>query len=99
MEDLVAKIGKWEKQSGETIAYPISCARWLAERPGNAIASYAVTAETGINVASHSKVGSIITVLLSGGTHGQRYKVTVTVTTDLSGEIKESEFFVTVKDV
>lgn len=95
----MAVLGRWTKQPGETISYPVDYTDWLAERPGNAIASYSVAADSGITIAAHSRVGKIITVLLAGGTTGQNYKITITVTTDVSGEVKESEFFVRVKEV
>jgi len=95
----MAMLGRWTKQPGETLAYPVDYVDWLAERPGNAIASYTVSADAGIGVASHVKIGAIITVLLSGGTSGVSYKVTITVTTDLTQEVKESEFVVKVKEI
>ena len=95
----MAMLGRWTKQPGETISYPVDYVEWLAERPGNAIASYSVTADDGISVASHVKTGAIITVLLAGGTSGNSYKVTITTTTDVTQEVKESEFVVKVRAI
>lgn len=95
----MAMLGRWTKQPGETIAYPVDYAEWLAERPGNVITAYAVAAEPGISIASHVKTGAIITVLLAGGVSGTNYKITITTTTDVTGEVKESEFVVKVKEV
>lgn len=94
----MAVLGRWVKQPAELLAYPVDYAGWLAERPGNSIASYTVAADPGISISSHIRVGSVITTLLAGGTNGTSYKITVTVTTDLSGEVKQSEFFVKIKE-
>lgn len=59
-------------------------ADWLTS--GESIASYTITADTGITVVSDSLTDSnkSVTVWLSGGTAGQRYKVVCQITTDSS---------------
>lgn len=92
-------LGRWTKQPGERLAYAVDFTDWLAERPGNAIASYTVVAAPGITLVTHSRTGAVITALLADGTVGTTYKVTVTVTTSASGEVKEAEFTVKIKEV
>lgn len=96
----MALLGRWKKQPGERLAYSVDFTDWLAERPGNTIASYTVqVAPVGITVVTHAKTGAVISVLLSGGTEGVSYKVTIAVTTSASNELKEAEFSVTIKEV
>lgn len=92
-------IGKWTKQPSEVLAYPVDFSDWLAERPGNTISGRTVTAEAGITVVSHSLNGSVVSVLLGGGTSGTTYKITVEVDVAPSGEHKEADFTVRVKAV
>lgn len=95
----MAIIGRKKKQPNEVINYEITFADWLAERPGYSISSYTVTADAGIDVVTHRRSGSVIVVVLGGGTTGTKYKVTVTVTCTPDGLKKEAEFYVSVKEV
>lgn len=88
-----------DKQPNDVIDYPIDFSEWLAERPGYAINTYTVTADTGINVVTHMRIGSIITVFLGGGTSGQKYKVTVRATMTPTPLVKEFEFYCRVKEL
>lgn len=94
----MAILGRWVKQPNERLSYAVDFTDWLAERPGNSIASFTVVATPGITVVATSKTGAIISTLLSGGTEGTTYKITVTVTTSASSEVKEAEFTVKIKE-
>ena len=92
-------IEKKSKQPNDVIDYPIDFGEWLAERPGYAIDTYTVSADTGISVVTHLRIGSIITVFLGGGTNGTAYKVTVRATMTPTPLVKEFEFLVKVKEL
>lgn len=91
-------LGRWTQQPNERLSYTVDFAEWLAERPGNSIASYTVAATVGLSIVAHSRNGAAISVLLSGGAVGTTYKITVTVTTSVSSEVKEAEFTVKIKE-
>jgi hypothetical protein len=90
---------KKSKQPQDVIDYPIDYSEWLAERPGYEIDTYTVTAETGIDLVTHLRIGPVITVFLGGGTTGTTYKVTVRATMTPTPLIKEFEFLVRVKEL
>ena len=90
---------KKTKQPQDVIDYPVDYSEWLAERPGYEISSYTVTVESGIDLVTHIRVGTIITVFLGGGTDGTTYKITVRATMTPSPLIKEFEFLVKVKEL
>lgn len=92
-------IEKKFKQPNDVIDYPIDFSEWLAERPGYAIDTYTVTADAGISVVTHLRIGSIITVFLGGGTNGTTYKITVRATMTPTPLVKEFEFLVKVKEL
>jgi len=92
-----------EKQPAEIKDYPINYAEWLAEA-GDTLADVQATvvcltdpADTALVVSSLTLAPTAVAVWLSGGTDGQRYKVTVTVTT-AGGRRDQSEFIVKIKD-
>ncbi len=94
----MAILGRYIKQPGETIDYPVDFTDWFEGRTADSIASYTVTADAGISIATHVRVGFVVTVVLTGGTDGTSYKTTVKITT-ASGLVKEAEFVVKVKEV
>lgn len=92
-------IGRQVKQSGETLDYDVSFEDWFENR-SDAPASHTVTADTGITVATSSLTGEVVRVVLSGGTDGETYKITVQLTTNAATPIiKEADFTVRIKDV
>lgn len=93
----VSILGRFAKQSGETLRYAVDYTEWLAEQ-GEDAASFTATVDTGITLVSSGRAAGVISVILSGGTSGESYKVTVHVTT-ASGLVKEADFIVKVKDV
>lgn len=92
----MAALGKFTQQLNEAIDYQIDFGPWIEDR-SDTIQSYVVVADAGIATA-HSRVNNVVTVIVSGGTDGTRYKVTVRVTTT-GGLVKEADFYVKIKEV
>ena len=95
-------LAKFEKQPADVQDYNIDYNEWLAgledTAPGPATSSnMTVTADAGIAVNRYTLVNGVATVWLAGGTDGQTYKVTVTVTT-VGGRKKQAEIKVKVKE-
>jgi len=90
-------LGKHKKQPGETLDYDVSYTDFFSTRT-DSLASAVVTADSGITIVDYEPFGNLVNIVLSGGTNGVKYKITVvmTTTTDI---IKEDEFFVTVKEI
>ena len=87
----------FEKQPLEVIDYFFNYVDWLASKSDTS-ASYTLTAATGITLVSHSEVSAgVIQVFISGGTSGQRYKVTCHLTTT-GGRVKELDLILKIKD-
>ena len=92
-------LGKFTKQSGETLDYYVDFTDWFSNR-SDAPASHTATADAGITVSTSSLSGNKVKVVLAGGTSGTKYKITVKLTTNSTPAIvKEADFLVTVKDV
>ena len=95
-------LSRKEKQPVDVKDYPINYSEWLAEN-GDTLSDVtaAVTCLTGddasLLVHSLTLAPTKASVRLSGGLDGQRYKVSVTVTTQ-GGLVDQSEFIVKVKD-
>lgn len=89
-------IARKRKQPAEVDTYPVSFADWLADRPGQSIASYTVVADAGITV-THSRSGAVVNLTVAGGTNNTAYRITVTVTTTPGGLVREADIAVTVK--
>ena len=92
-----------EKQPIEIKDYPISYAEWLAEA-GDTLTDVQATVEcltdpanTALVVHNLTLAPTAASVWLSGGTDGERYKVSVTVNT-AGGRKDQSEFIVKVKE-
>ena len=90
-------LGKFIKQPGEILDYDIDFSEWFENRTDTP-ASHTATAETGITIVSSQLSGSVVKVILSGGTNDVAYKVTVRLTTS-AGLIKEVDFQVKIKEV
>jgi hypothetical protein len=91
-------LAKYQKQSGETMDYDVSYAYFFSTR-SDTPSSITVTVDTGITLTSSSlnTTTKVVKVVLSGGTNGATYKVTIKLTTS-SGIIKEDELVITIKD-
>ena len=92
-----------EKQPIEIKDYPINYAEWLAEA-GDVLSDVNASvvcltdpADTALVVQNLMLAPTAVSVWLSGGTDGQRYKVIVTVNTQ-GGRRDQSEFIVKIKD-
>jgi len=94
---MTAVLGKFVKQPAEILDYDVDFTDWFAGRTDTP-ASFLVVAEDGITVIGSSRTGNVIKTILSGGTSGSKYKVTVRLTTSAS-LVKEADFMVAVKEV
>lgn len=85
------------KQPSEVLDYFFDFTAWLTSKTDTMI-SYEVEAAEGITIESHNE-GSpgVIQMFLSGGVHGQRYKVTARITT-AGGRVKESDFWLRIRE-
>lgn len=73
--------------------YPCDWSDWLPA--GDSIASYEVTAQTGITLVSDERAGAVVVAWLSGGRHGFTYLVRFRITT-AAGRIEERTIAVAV---
>lgn len=90
-------LGRFTKQPAEILDYDVDFTEWFSNRTDSP-ASFVVVAETGITVVSSVRTGNVVKIILSGGTGGTKYKITVRLAT-ISGLLKEADFTVTVKEV
>lgn len=94
---MVAIIGRDTKQPDEHLDYDIDFGDWFVGRTDSP-ASFAVVVPTGLTLDSSGLSGNKVRLVLSGGTDGQQYKVTVLMTTtDLI--TKEADFVLKIKAV
>lgn len=96
VEDDIKSLARWKKQPADAQDYDISYVTYLADM-GDTASGVVVTAESGITILGYTLAAGIVKVLLSGGTDGMKYKVTLTLTT-AAGRTKQAEFYVRVKD-
>ena len=89
-------LGKFVKQPNEVLDYDVDYGAWFVGR-GDTPASIATTTDPGITLNGYSLVGMIAKVILSGGIDGEKYKITVRLTTS-SGIVREADFSVSVKE-
>lgn len=94
---MTAVLGKFVKQPSEVLDYDVDFSDWFSNR-SDTPSTFTVTAETGITVVSSSRIGNVVKIILSGGTSGTKYKVTVKLTTT-NLLVKEADFIVAVKEV
>lgn len=90
-------LGQFKKQPDEALDYDVDYTEWFSNRTDTP-ASFQVTADAGITVVGSQRNGNVVKVILSGGTAGTKYKVTVKLTTT-AGLVKEADFTVTIKAV
>lgn len=99
-------LGKFVKQPAETLDYDIDFAEFLSD--GDTLVSAGdppvpsplnvVVSPTGLTLGpTLVRDGTIVKQWLSGGTDGQKYKITLTVTSN-AGRVKQIEFIVRVKE-
>lgn len=102
-------IGKFDKQPAEVKDYPVDLSAWLSEC-NDSLADATVLVECTSRVDDPAlsalrlqqlvvnPLAGVVAVWLSHGTHGERYKVTLTATT-VGGRVDQSEFAVRVKEI
>lgn len=92
------------KQPADVADFFIDWTDWFAGDPDNGIPartdsplSYATVIPSGITLVDSTQQGAVVKLILSGGTSGRRYKITVRMTTDATPAIvNEAEFEVSV---
>lgn len=92
----MAIVLKTSKQPAEVQDYDIDFSPYL-DAMTDTITSASVTAETGISLDAHSHTAKVVKFWLSGGEVGQKYKITVRITT-AGGRVKEDEAVLSVKE-
>ena len=88
----------YNKQPADVIDIDIACSDWLPST--DSIASAVSTSVAGITrgLSEIDNVQKIVKQWISGGTTGNTYKVTVTITST-QGRVKEADFNVKVKEL
>ena len=90
-------LGTFVKQPSDVNDYDIEYQDWL--NPTDAVASADVTVDPDADLIVDNVyvVSPRVNIWLSGGVHGQTYKLTVTATTT-QGRVRQDEFRVKIKD-
>lgn len=89
-------LGKFTKQPVEVQDYDIDFTDYLAFHSDTAV-SHTVAVETGLTLEASSMTSGIVKAFVSGGTDGNQYKVSATITTD-GGRVKQGDILVKVKE-
>jgi hypothetical protein len=89
-------LGKFTKQPVEVQDYDIDFTEYLASQNDAAI-SHSATADTGITIMASALTAGVVKVFVSGGTDGESYKVSATITTS-GGRVKQGDILVRVKE-
>ena len=91
-------LGKVTKQPSEVLDYYVSFDDWFAGRSDAAV-DHEVEAETGIVIEDDTRIDNTVRIVLSGGTAGEQYKITVRITTNATPPIiREGDFIVKVRE-
>ena len=90
-------LGKFFKQPVEVQDYDIDFTSYL-EFHNDLALSHTAFAESGISILSSALTNGVVKVFVSGGTDGNQYKVSATVTTQ-GGRIKQGDILVKVKEI
>jgi hypothetical protein len=90
-------LGRFTKQPADILDYNVDYTDWFEGRTDTPAAQTA-TADPGIVIEQVSIDGFVVKVVVSGGTSGESYKVTVRLTTTNS-LVKEADFIVRVREV
>lgn len=88
----------FSKQPGDTVDIDVDLSQWLPS--SDTISTAVATADAGITLGATdiNNTLKIVKQWVSGGTTGNRYKVTLTITS-AEGRVKEVEFYVKVKEI
>lgn len=94
---MTALLGRFTKQSTEVLDYDVDFTEWFSNRDDEPT-TFAVVVQTGLTLETSMMNAAVVKVVLSGGTDGETYKVTVRMHTTAS-LVKEADFTVRIKDV
>lgn len=89
-------LGRAVKQPNEIMDYDVDFTEWFGPRTDTP-SSHEAFCEDGLTLVSTALSGNIVKVVVSGGTDGDNYKVTVRLTTT-SGIRREVDFIVQVRE-
>jgi hypothetical protein len=89
-------LDKFTKQPADVQVYGISFVDWL-DGFGDTGLSIDVTVDEGLTKLAFQLVSGVAKVWVSGGSDGESYKVTVTLTTT-GGRVKQDEILIRVKE-
>ena len=78
----------FEKDPSAVLDYAFNWNDWLES--GETISSHVVTVETGLTKDSDSESSGVVTVWLSGGTHGEDYIIACLISTNLGRDEERS---------
>ncbi len=92
----MAILATFTQQPTEILDYDVDFSAFLNAISDTAV-SHTVTSEPGITVNSSSLNAGRVKVWVTGGLSGQKYKITVRLTTD-GGRLKEEEIVIKVKE-
>lgn len=87
-----------KKQPGETRAFGMDFSNKMVKTESIQSVDNVTSTPAGLTFGANSISGQVATTLISGGTHGKTYIVTVTVTTDI-GQVLENEGILEVNEV
>lgn len=90
-------LGKFTKQPVEIQDYDIDFTEYL-EYHNDVALSHTAVAETGLTVVTSVLTAGVVKVFVSGGTDGNTYKISATITTS-GGRVKQGDILVKVKEV
>ena len=89
-------LGTFTQQPADRLDYDVFYDSFFPA--GDTIASQVTTSDLGITTSSSvNSTATAVKVYVTGGSSGTRYKVTVTATS-VVGRIKQSEFYIQVKE-
>ena len=97
-------LAKYEKQPAEVKDYDIDYSEWLApvaddlDAVTTSVECLSDPGDTSLQVDRAPFTATTVKLWISGGTHGARYKVTVTVTTTYE-RVDQSELIFTIKEI
>ena len=89
-------LARFQKQPADRQDYDIDFTDYLAALADEG-ESVVTTAEPGITLLAYNLNNGVVKVWLEGGTDGQTYKVTVTLTSK-GGRVKQAEIKIKVKE-
>lgn len=89
-------LGKFTKQPVEVQDYDIDFREYLTSQADTAV-SHTVVAEAGVTIMASNLTAGVVKVFVAGGTDGNQYKVSATITTT-GGRVKQGDILVRVKE-